>query len=104
MTDVAQTSIDSYHALDPEMLSAWHKALLGCYRKYGPLSDREAGDLLGKAPSFISARRNELIDEDKGYLAVMSAGHKLDPLTNMTVRLWTIIPARCAWMYETGVC
>lgn len=44
----------------------------------------------------------ELMDEDKGYLAVTTAGHKRDPLTNMTVRIYMLIPTSGLAAFVSG--
>ncbi|HSV42323.1 MAG TPA: hypothetical protein VLH13_02810 [Methanomassiliicoccales archaeon] len=77
-------SIEAYHEITPRKRGTWEKAVLGCIRKYGPISDRAIAGKIGKECGFVSARRNSL--KEKGL--VREAGSSTDPITGAKVTLW----------------
>ena len=85
MSSVQETSREAYHETAKKR-GSWEKAVLGCIRKYGPISDRAIAARLGRERGFISARRNGL--KDKGL--VKEAGEAEDPETHQQVTLWTV--------------
>jgi hypothetical protein len=86
MSSVQETSREAYQETAKKR-GTWENAVLGCIRKYGPISDREVAAKLQRECGFVSARRNSLVEQGK----VKDAGEYIDPNTNRPVMLWSVV-------------
>lgn len=83
-TDSRTTRDARYHALTD--LGAKQRAVYAVVAKYGPLSDRQIGELMGWSVNRVTGRRYELV----ALGLVEQAGTALDPATDRRVALWQV--------------
>lgn len=84
---IAETSRAAFHSIKADR-AGQEALLLGLYKTNGPLTDREAKNLLfWEAPSMVSARRNALMERG----LVVDFGLKKDTGTGKTVHVWGVV-------------
>lgn len=84
---IAQTSIESYHALSDVRLGALQREVLEVIRECPSLSNRDIADYLGRDICTITGRTNEL--KEAGLIRCWST--KIDPKTHRKVGMWEAV-------------
>jgi DNA-binding MarR family transcriptional regulator len=86
MTDVAQTSIDSYHAFNAEELSHMQHRVLAILKRHGPLSNKQISERGDIPVNSITPRCKEL--RELGL--VVKQGTRYDERTGRHETVWAL--------------